>query len=291
MLKYLLLAALALSLNATAQLKNNYELNKDYYPLVKDIDNARGPKVIEFFWLGCNHCYDVEGDLNRWVKDGKAKGVEFEKIPAVPSDRWAPAGQFYYTLEELNKLDLVEPAFDAIHKDQQVKLAFDKGTMRKFVEEKGKVSGEDFDKAWDSDSVKQKMARAKKAFEDSQLDGVPVFVVNGQYQVHVDNDHEKLFRKLNTLAETTAKGGNSSPVEDTTKVATAKAEEKGEDGKAAEAKAEEPKASTTPEASATAEAKAEDGKAAEASAEAPKAEEVKGEAKAEPSATPTSESK
>lgn len=275
MLKYLLLAALALSLNATAQLKNNYELNKDYYPLVKDIDNARGPKVIEFFWLGCNHCYDVEGDLNRWVKDGKAKGVEFEKIPAVPSDRWAPAGQFYYTLEELNKLDLVEPAFDAIHKDQQVKLAFDKGTMRKFVEEKGKVSGEDFDKAWDSDSVKQKMARAKKAFEDSQLDGVPVFVVNGQYQVHVDNDHEKLFRKLNTLAETTAKGGNSSPVEDTTKVESAKAsataeakpEATAEDGKAVEAKAEEVK----DEAKATAEVKAEE--------------------KAEPSATPTSESK
>ena len=179
----------------------------------------------------------------------------------------------------------MEPAFDAIHKDQQVKLAFDKGTMRKFVEEKGKVSSEDFDKAWDSDSVKQKMARAKKAFEDSQLDGVPVFVVNGQYQVHVDNDHEKLFRKLNTLAETTAKGGNSSPVEDTTKVESAKASATAEakpEASAEEAKPEPAKAGEEPKP----EASAEDGKAVEA-----KAEEVKDEAKTELSATPTSESK
>ena len=283
MLKYLLPALLALSFTtASAQLINKYERNKDYHPLVTTIDEGQSPKVIEFFWFGCPHCYTTEPTLNKWLKEGKSSKVAFEKIPA----------QLYYTLEALDRLDLTGVVFDAIHRDNNTRLVFVKDKMREFLGTQG-VKPEDFDKAWDSFGVKQRLQRAKKMFEDSKLDGVPVFVVNGQFSVPVELNLDPMFRKINTLAETV--GVSTSPAETSTVApkTEAKAEEvKAEAPKTEEAKAEDSKTEAKeavkaeePKAEAKEEAKAEEAKpeakAEEAKAEGANAEEPK------PAATPT----
>ena len=261
MLKYLLPALLALSFTtASAQLINKYERNKDYHPLVTTIDEGQSPKVIEFFWFGCPHCYTTEPTLNKWLKEGKSSKVAFEKIPAIPSERWEPSAQLYYTLEALDRLDLTGVIFDAIHRDNNTRLVFVKDKMREFLGTQG-VKPEDFDKAWDSFGVKQRLQRAKKMFEDSKLDGVPVFVVNGQFSVPVELNLDPMFRKINTLAETV--GVSTSPAETSTTAPKTEA-------KAEEVKAEAPK---------TEEAKVEDSKTE--AKEAVKAEEPKAEAKEE----------
>lgn len=311
MLKYLLPALLALSFTtASAQLINKYERNKDYHPLVTTIDEGQSPKVIEFFWFGCPHCYTTEPTLNKWLKEGKSSKVAFEKIPAIPSERWEPSAQLYYTLEALDRLDLTGVIFDAIHRDNNTRLVFVKDKMREFLGTQG-VKPEDFDKAWDSFGVKQRLQRAKKMFEDSKLDGVPVFVVNGQFSVPVELNLDPMFRKINTLAETV--GVSTSPAETSTvapkteaKAEEVKAEEaKAEDSKTEakeaakaeepkpaakeEAKAEEAKPETKEEAKADAKpeaASAEGAKTEEAKPEAAPAEGAKAEAKPEATQTP-----
>ena len=286
MLKYLLPALLALSFTtASAQLINKYERNKDYHPLVTTIDEGQSPKVIEFFWFGCPHCYTTEPTLNKWLKEGKSSKVAFEKIPAIPSERWEPSAQLYYTLEALDRLDLTGVVFDAIHRDNNTRLVFVKDKMREFLATQG-VKPEDFDKAWDSFGVKQRLQRAKKMFEDSKLDGVPVFVVNGQFSVPVELNLDPMFRKINTLAETV--GVSTSPAETSTVApkTEAKAEEvKAEAPKSEEAKAEDSK--TEAKEAVKAEEAKEEAKAEEAKEEA-KTEEAKPEAKADakPEAAP-----
>lgn len=288
MLKYLLPALLALSFTtASAQLINKYERNKDYHPLVTTIDEGQSPKVIEFFWFGCPHCYTTEPTLNKWLKEGKSSKVAFEKIPAIPSERWEPSAQLYYTLEALDRLDLTGVIFDAIHRDNNTRLVFVKDKMREFLATQG-VKPEDFDKAWDSFGVKQRLQRAKKMFEDSKLDGVPVFVVNGQFSVPVELNLDPMFRKINTLAETV--GVSTSPAE--TSTTAPKTEAKAEEVNAEEAKAEDSKTEAKeavkaeePKAKAKEEAKAEEAKTEEAKPEAAKAEESKTE-EAKPEATP-----
>ena len=263
MLKYLLPALLALSFTtASSQLINKYERNKDYHPLVTTIDEGQSPKVIEFFWFGCPHCYTTEPTLNKWLKEGKSSKVAFEKIPAIPRVRCAPSAPLYYTLEAVDRLDLTGVIFDAIHRDNNTRLVFVKDKMREFLGTQG-VKPEDFDKAWDSFGVKQRLQRAKKMFEDSKLDGVPVFVVNGQFSVPVELNLDPMFRKINTLAETV--GVSTSPAE--TSTVAPKTEAKAEEVKAEEAKAEDSKTEAKeavkteePKAEAKEEAKAEEAK-------------------------------
>ena len=55
-------------------------------------------EVIEFFWYGCPHCYQLEPAISKWLAR-PPKDVVFKRVPAVPSDAWAQMATMYYTLE------------------------------------------------------------------------------------------------------------------------------------------------------------------------------------------------
>ena len=74
-------------------------------------------EVIEFFWYGCTHCYNLEPMLETWVKKLPAD-VQFRRVPAVFNERWGHDAAIFYTFEALGVLDkLHRPFFDAIHRD------------------------------------------------------------------------------------------------------------------------------------------------------------------------------
>src|SRR5512134_190643 len=75
-------------------------------------------EVLEFFWYGCIHCYNLEPKLDTWLKT-KPADVAFRRVPAVLSDRWGHDAAVFYTFEALGVLDkLHRPFFDAIHRDR-----------------------------------------------------------------------------------------------------------------------------------------------------------------------------
>ncbi|NIV17219.1 MAG: hypothetical protein GWN47_02160, partial [Woeseiaceae bacterium] len=65
-------------------------------PTQPTVGGADKVEVAEIFWYGCNHCYDFETYVNRWLEK-KPANVRFVRIPAV----WNPLvklhAQLYYT--------------------------------------------------------------------------------------------------------------------------------------------------------------------------------------------------
>ena len=74
--------------------------------------------MLEFFWYGCIHCYNLEPTLETWLKKLPAD-VEFRRVPAVFNERWAHDAAIFYAFEAMGLLDkLHRPFFDAIHRDR-----------------------------------------------------------------------------------------------------------------------------------------------------------------------------
>ena len=44
-------------------------------------------EVVEFFWYGCPHCYNLEPLIEAWTKK-LPPDVQFRRIPAVFNPRW-----------------------------------------------------------------------------------------------------------------------------------------------------------------------------------------------------------
>lgn len=142
-------------------------------------------EVTEFFWYGCGHCYEFESYLNRWEKTMPAN-ARFVRIPAT----WNPLvklhAQLYYTEQVLvNNGKIKDPAafragvFTEYHQRSN-RLTSQKVIQTLFV--KFGISAEDFDSAWGSFEVAQKLRVAQDLARRYAITGVPAMVVNGKYR-------------------------------------------------------------------------------------------------------------
>lgn len=174
--------------------------NATYKPLAKPQAVESGDKieVVEFFWYGCSHCFDLEPHLHKWVAR-LPKDVEFRRIPAVPSERWMAGARIFYTLEALGELDKLHgEVFDAIHLDR-VNLN-DERTQLDWMAKKG-VDRAKFSEAWKSFSVQSKTKRAVQQTQAYDITGVPTLVVDGKYftSVSMTGSPEGLMKTLDEL--------------------------------------------------------------------------------------------
>lgn len=135
-------------------------------------------EVLEFFWYGCPHCYQLEPELATWVRKLPAH-VVFKRQPAVFSDRWVHLSQAYYALEALGELERLHvEVFQAIHeegRDLNSPEAFFAWAASKGVDRKKLTA------AYQSFAVVSKVARARQLSKAYPLDGVPALVINGKF--------------------------------------------------------------------------------------------------------------
>lgn len=161
---------------AFAQRNGNYlELNP---PQPTESDGKI--EVLEFFWYGCIHCYNLEPKLETWLKT-KPADVAFRRVPAVLSDRWAHDAAVFYTFEALGVLDkLHRPFFDAIHRDR---LRTDNmPALNAWLDKQG-VDSKKFDATARSFGVQSKVKRAIRLTSDYKIDGTPAMAVHGRYTI------------------------------------------------------------------------------------------------------------
>lgn len=181
--KWLGLIGLSLALvagSAAAQMR----AGKDYKPLANPqaVETGEKIEVIEFFWYGCPHCFDLEPFLKKWTAK-LPKDVEFRRIPAIPTERWMPNARTFYTLEAMGLLERMHgEVFDAIHIDR-VNLN-DEKIQLDWMAKKG-VDRAKFAEAWKSFSVQSKTKRAAQLTQAYDITGVPTLVVDGKYQTSV----------------------------------------------------------------------------------------------------------
>ena len=137
-------------------------------------------EVLEFFWYGCIHCYNLEPLLEKWVPRLPAD-THFRRIPAVFNERWAHDALIFYAFDVLGVLEkLHRPFFDAIHKDR---LKTDNLTALGEWLAKNELDPKTFDATMKSFGVQSKAKRAAQLTNASRIDGTPALMVQGRYTI------------------------------------------------------------------------------------------------------------
>lgn len=154
-------------------------------PTQPTVGGADKIEVAEIFWYGCNHCYDFETYVNRWLET-KPANVRFVRIPAV----WNPLvklhAQLYYTEEVLVKNGKIanpeqfRAAVFAEYHRRGNRMASESAIQAVF--ERHGVSAEDFTSTWNSFEVAQKLRVAQDLARRYSVASVPTIVVNGKYR-------------------------------------------------------------------------------------------------------------
>ncbi|MEM7610996.1 MAG: thiol:disulfide interchange protein DsbA/DsbL [Pseudomonadota bacterium] len=155
-----------------------------FRPTKMTVTGGEKVEVVEVFWYGCNHCYNLEPVLQRWSAD-LPENVEFVKIPAVWNPVLETHAQVFFTIEalagagELENKNAVHMAFfDEIHVNRQ-RMSSEKSIID-FLGNFG-VDRDTFESAWNSFEVNTKLRQAKTLNRAYEIGSVPTMVVNGKY--------------------------------------------------------------------------------------------------------------
>lgn len=154
-------------------------------PTQPTVGGADKIEVAEIFWYGCNHCYDFEVYVNRWLEK-KPANVRFVRIPAIWNPLVKMHAQLYYTEEVLARNGkIAEPeqfraAVFAEYHRRGNRMASESAIQAVF--ERHGVSPEDFNATWNSFEVAQKLRVAQDLARRYSIASVPTIVVNGKYR-------------------------------------------------------------------------------------------------------------
>jgi thiol:disulfide interchange protein DsbA len=148
------------------------------------VDSPPGKiEVLEFFWYGCPHCYNLQPYIEKWLKTLPADAM-FRRVPAIFNQRWARDAATYYAFEALGVLEKVHrPFFDAIHRDRL--KSDNKAAMHEWLATQG-IEPKKFDEAIASFGVQSKVQRALQLTSGYRIDGTPSLAVDGRYRISAD---------------------------------------------------------------------------------------------------------
>ena len=198
----IVLGLLVLLLSAGMAAGQQPVLDKDYR-LVVPVQPSEGSKkieVMEFFYYGCPHCYDLEPALKAWLKR-LPPDVEFRRQPAVFSENWIPLTKTFYTLDAMDLIPkLGDKVYSAVH-DEGIGLS-DEGMMIKWVSQQG-IDPAKFQETYKSFAVQNKVQRAIQMTRNYQVRGTPSIVVAGKYLTSpsMTGSFEKFFQVVDQLIE------------------------------------------------------------------------------------------
>ncbi len=151
-----------------------------YKPIDPPLNTSAADKVevLEFFWLGCPHCYSFEPSIEAWEKDMPENVVFVREAPPL-NPSWEQHSRGFYAAQLMGQEQpFVSAMFTAIHQNKQ--------RMRKPDDIAELASGlgmdkDKFLKTMKSFAVQTKMNRAMQLAKGAQLTGVPSIVINGKY--------------------------------------------------------------------------------------------------------------
>ena len=170
-------------------------------------DSGKKIEVLEFFWYGCIHCYNLEAPLKVWLKR-KPADVEFRLVPAVFDPSWVPLTRTYYALDAMGLTDRFhDEIFTVIHKDRQRGIATDPRIMADWLATKGGVDKQKFLDTYNSFAVNGRAQRSADMTRSYDVPGTPALVIDGKYvtapsmTVNPDNsvNYGRFFQVLDQL--------------------------------------------------------------------------------------------
>ncbi len=161
------------------------------------VKNPEKIEVIEFFWYGCPHCYNLEPYVVKWLEK-KPENVEFIRQPAAFSKLWADHAKAYLVADALKVVDKVHAElFEAIQNKKDLRT---EDELAAFFVAHG-VDKAKFHEAFNSFFVNSELGKAKVKPARYGLTGVPALVVNGKYKItgKLAGSHENMIKVLEQL--------------------------------------------------------------------------------------------
>jgi len=164
---------------ARAQGNTAPEAGVDYLVLQNPQPVQTGDKieVIEFFQYSCPHCFAFTPDLVAWSRH-LAPDVAYRRVPVAFDPSRQPHSQIYYTLETLNRLDLHEKVFNAIHVAHR--RLMEANEIADFMAENG-IDRAQWLTTYNSFSVVSKANQAVQIYAAYKIDGTPTLACDGKY--------------------------------------------------------------------------------------------------------------
>jgi thiol:disulfide interchange protein DsbA len=154
-------------------------------PTQPTVGGADKIEVAEFFWYGCPHCYDFEPVIDGWDAN-KPANVRFVRVPAMWNNILQLHARLFYTQEVLARNGTLsdgpafhQTVFQEFH--QRGNRLTSEASIQRLFERFG-VSAGDFETAWNSFEVGQKMRVAQDLARRYSIASVPAIVVNGKYR-------------------------------------------------------------------------------------------------------------
>lgn len=157
---------------------------QEFVPAQPKVTGTDKIEVVEVFWYGCTHCFAFDPYVQQW-EAGLDSDVTFVRMPAIWNATLETHAKAFYTAEILaNSGVLKNPGafhdafFAEIHKNRQP-LASPR-SIQAFFERFG-VTPADYEKAFKSFELDQRVRTAKDLTRRYKVSGVPAVVVNGKY--------------------------------------------------------------------------------------------------------------
>jgi len=176
-------------------------LNYAKLPSPQPTDAKPGRVVVnEVFWYGCGHCFALDPAVESWRTKGKPAYAEFTRVPAMWNETTRMHARVFFTAELLGKLEeLHTPIFREINVNGNHLNTVDK--ISAFFKQHG-VSADDFQKAFSSFAVENKLQRADFLNRRYRIESVPTLIVNGKYKTDLSmaGGEQQLFSLVDELA-------------------------------------------------------------------------------------------
>jgi len=178
LLKNLFVAALLLVGASTLEAA---EQGKEY-KRINPQQSVSGNKieVLEFFFYGCSHCFDLQKSLSGWHK-AIPKDVELIYVPAIFRESMEPLARTLYALESMGQLHQQHDALYLAINVNGVELK-DEAAISDFLAKNG-VDRTKFSAAYNSFTVQSKVTRAKQMTRSYGIQGTPTLIVDGKYLI------------------------------------------------------------------------------------------------------------
>jgi thiol:disulfide interchange protein DsbA len=175
--------------------------------------HSKGVEVVEFFYYGCPHCYNLQPALKAWLKN-PPKDIEYRRMPTVFSESWLGLTRTYYALEAVGALErLHDDVFTAVHQ-KGINLG-DRPILVDWAARNG-VDARKLEDALDSFTVNTKTQRSVQLTRAYGITGTPSMVVAGRYltapSMTLNGDHTINYQRFSEVLTALVEMARNAPV-------------------------------------------------------------------------------
>lgn len=156
-------------------------------------------EVLEFFAYTCPHCKAMEPMVERWSAT-LLGDVTLTRVPVAFNANMAGLQKLYYTLENLDRLDLHPEVFTAIHDKRQA--IFTEREIIGWAADQG-IDRQHFTDVFNSFGIQSRVARANELVKNYNIDSTPSVAVGGRYVTSpgMTNSYEATLTEATKLIE------------------------------------------------------------------------------------------